>query len=323
MSMAELIDADDLSMLATGFEAAMVAAPGAGEADRALFELGWGEVLAASPSQAAATAFTVLGATGSAASLLDDVVAAALGLEASPERCMVFPAPNTSAAPARHGDVVAIDGLVSGRIDTATTAVVAFDDGTIASVDAGPVRPPEADALDPGGAYRRARVELDRALLDPLAVSGDWSAAVPTARVALAHQLLGGARTMLDQAREHAIDRVQFGRPVASFQAVRHKLAEAFVAIEGAAAVTEVSSGDVDPLVATLAKSLAGKAARTTATHAQQVLAGIGFTTDHPFHRWLKRTLVLDTLFGSSSTLPAEIGADLLRRGRAPRLVEL
>ena len=74
---------------------------------------------------------------------------------------------------------------------------------------------------------------------------------------------------------------------------------------------------------AALAKSLAGQAARSTATHAQQVLAGIGFTTDHPFHRWLKRTLVVDGLFGSASTLPAEIGAELLARGGAPRLLEL
>ncbi|MBW3563023.1 MAG: hypothetical protein KY437_11065, partial [Actinobacteria bacterium] len=92
---------------------------------------------------------------------------------------------------------------------------------------------------------------------------------------------------------------------------------------EAAVAVAETCDAGVDVLVPALAKSLAGKGARTTATHAQQVLAGIGFTTEHPFHRWLKRSLVVDTLFGSSSSLPTEIGAELLRRGGAPRLVEL
>ncbi len=150
-----------------------------------------------------------------------------------------------------------------------------------------------------------------------------WDGAVAAGRVALAHQLIGGARWMLDAARTHAVDREQFGRSVASFQAVRHKLAESLVAIEGAASVTNACNDDVDPLLAALAKSLAGKAARTTATNAQQVLAGIGFTTDHEFHRWLKRTLVIDTVLGSSSSIPTEIGAELLARGGAPRLLEL
>ena len=75
-----------------------------------------------------------------------------------------------------------------------------------------------------------------------------------------------------------------------------------------------------------MAKSLAGRAARATAGHTQQVLAGIGFTTDHPFQLRLKRALTVDVLFGSASSLPAEIGAELLARGHAagviPQLVE-
>ena len=80
---------------------------------------------------------------------------------------------------------------------------------------------------------------------------------------------------------------------------------------------------DPDPMLAALAKSLAGQAARTTATHAQQVLAGIGFTAEHRFHYWLKRMLVVDTLFGSASSIPAEIGHHLLSEGTAPRLIQL
>ena len=141
---------------------------------------------------------------------------------------------------------------------------------------------------------------------------------------ALAHQLIAIARLMLGQARQHAVDRVQFGRAIASFQAVRHKLAESLVVIEGAAAVAEAgTAAECDPLTAAMAKSLAGRAASTTATHAQQVLAGIGFTTDHPFHLALKRLLVVDTLFGSARTLPSEIGRSLLAQRGAPRLVEL
>src|SRR5262249_43292406 len=98
---------------------------------------------------------------------------------------------------------------------------------------------------------------------------------------------------------------------------------DALVEIEGAASVASACDDGSDPLMAALAKSLAGFAALTTARHAQQVLAGIGFTTEHPFQLSLKRVLVVDTLFGSASSLPEEIGFDLIARGAVPRLIEL
>ncbi|MET0661554.1 MAG: acyl-CoA dehydrogenase family protein [Ilumatobacteraceae bacterium] len=324
------IDADDLAMLADGFASAMRAAPGPGEADATLFDLGWGELLAAAPRQGAAMAFTGLGATGSAAAIVDDVVAQALGLDVSPTTCVALPRPHRAEPPAtRAGDVIRLDGLVSARIDAADTVVVAIAAGEgpgveLVSVAAENLRTGPVAGLDPGAPYRRLVIDLPAdALGSRWDGSGVWEAAVAAGRVALAHQLIGGARWMLDAARTHAVDREQFGRSVASFQAVRHKLAESLVAIEGAASVANACTDDVDPLLAAVAKSLAGKAARTTATHAQQVLAGIGFTTDHEFHRWLKRTLVVDTVLGSSSSIPTEIGNELLARGGAPRLLEL
>ena len=80
-------------MLAEGFASAMLAAPGPGEADAALFDLGWGELLTAAPSQGAAMAFTALGATGSSAAIIDDVLAQALGLDVAPTTCVALPAP--------------------------------------------------------------------------------------------------------------------------------------------------------------------------------------------------------------------------------------
>jgi alkylation response protein AidB-like acyl-CoA dehydrogenase len=72
-----------------------------------------------------------------------------------------------------------------------------------------------------------------------------------------------------------------------------------------------------------LAKSLAGRAARIAATQCQQVLAGVGFTAEHPFHRYLARTVVLDRVLGSAAELPAQIGAELAAAGAIPRLAEL
>jgi hypothetical protein len=139
-------------------------------------------------------------------------------------------------------------------------------------------------------------------------------------RRALGWWLVGSGRTMLSLAREHALGRTQFGRPVASFQAIRHKLAETLVAIEGAEATLGAATDDFTSL---LAKAAAGHAALTAAKHCQQVLGGIGFTNEHQLHRHIKRVLVLDGLLGSARELTREAGAVLRKQGNAPRLVDL
>jgi hypothetical protein len=139
-------------------------------------------------------------------------------------------------------------------------------------------------------------------------------------RRALGWWLVGSSRAMLALARDHALSRTQFGKPVASFQAIRHRLAETLVAIEGAEATLHASTDDFTSL---LAKAAAGQAALTAAKHCQQVLGGIGFTNEHELHRHVKRVLVLDGLIGSARELTREAGATLRAHGSAPRLVEL
>lgn len=143
------------------------------------------------------------------------------------------------------------------------------------------------------------------------------------ARRAVAWWLIGASRAMLALARQHALDRVQFGRPIAGFQAVRHRLAEVLVAIEGAEATLDLPGEDNPDLTALLAKAAAGKAALTTAKHCQQVLGGIGFTAEHELHHHVKRVLVLDGLLGSSRELTKRAGAGLRARGSTPRLAHL
>ena len=143
---------------------------------------------------------------------------------------------------------------------------------------------------------------------------------VAEARLAVGWWLVGSARAMLALARQHALDRVQFGKPIASFQAVRHRLAETLVAIEGAEATLTLPGTDNPDLTALLAKAAAGKAALTAAKHCQQVLGGIGFTEEHDLHVHVKRALVLDGLLGSSRELTRKAGAGLRARGSVPRL---
>jgi hypothetical protein len=146
---------------------------------------------------------------------------------------------------------------------------------------------------------------------------------LPDARRAIGWWLVGSARAMLTLARQHALDRVQFGRPISGFQAVRHRLAETLVAIEGAEATLTLPGADDPDLTALLAKAAAGKAALTAAKHCQQVLGGIGFTAEHDLHHHVERVLVLDGLLGSSRELTKKAGAGLRARGSAPRLAQL
>ena len=128
---------------------------------------------------------------------------------------------------------------------------------------------------------------------------------------------------MLDLARSHAVERVQFGRPIARFQAVRHRLADVLVAVEVLEATLAAADDEPATATAALAKATAGRTARLVATNCQQVLAGIGFTTDHPFHRYLKRTMLLDGLFGAADDIAVDLGRQLLATRRVPTLIDL
>jgi alkylation response protein AidB-like acyl-CoA dehydrogenase len=148
--------------------------------------------------------------------------------------------------------------------------------------------------------------------------AADWLAATALGQLALGNELVGAGRTMLELARTHALERMQFGRPIGSFQAVRHRLAESLVALEAAAALLDAAWEDLSPVTSAMAKAFAGRSVRTVARHAQQVLAGIGFTTEHPLHRSIRRTIVLDQLLGSGSALTRTLGTDILATATLP-----
>jgi alkylation response protein AidB-like acyl-CoA dehydrogenase len=167
------------------------------------------------------------------------------------------------------------------------------------------------EGLDPRlGLVEVEGTELSVGAGSPL--SGAWSSAVALAQVALAHEMVGAARKMLDLARAHALERVQFGQPISDFQAVRHRLADTLVAIEAAQSMLEAAWRDRSAETAAMAKALAGRGTRVAARHCQQVLAGIGFTTEHDFHHYVRRVFVLDQLFGVARSLTRDLGVHLL-----------
>jgi alkylation response protein AidB-like acyl-CoA dehydrogenase len=132
---------------------------------------------------------------------------------------------------------------------------------------------------------------------------------VAAGRRALAHELVGVGSTMLSMTVEHVSERVQFDRPLGSFQAVKHQLADVHLWQEIAVLSAEVAWEDCGPQSAALAKAAAIRFTRSARASCQQLLGGMGFTWEHDFHRYLRRALTLEPLLGGAPDLHGELGA--------------
>ena len=124
------------------------------------------------------------------------------------------------------------------------------------------------------------------------------------AAVALAAEQVGGAQRVLDMSVQYAKDRVQFGRPIGSFQAIKHKCADMLLEVESAksaayyAAWCAAELNDELPEVACLAKAYCSEAYFHSAAENIQIHGGIGFTWEHPAHLYFKRAKSSELLFG-------------------------
>ena len=127
------------------------------------------------------------------------------------------------------------------------------------------------------------------------------------AAVALAFEQVGGAQQCLDMSVEYAKVRIQFGRPIGSFQAIKHKCADMLVQVESAKSAAyyagwAASEGNEElKIVAPLAKSYCSDAFFFCASESIQVHGGIGFTWEHDAHLYFKRAKTDQLLFGDSS----------------------
>jgi hypothetical protein len=295
--------------------------------DTALLELGWHDALTLDPQTAVATLFTLQGSEHASSSSLDHVLVQGLGLKGSPVRGAVLPFLGQWVPPGElDGDDLVVRGLGSAALlaQEETLVVARADGAVIATVvpTAEMARRPIHGMDSELGLFEvngRLHGLAARHELPPSA----WSSSVALCQLAVGHELIGAARKMLELARLHAVERTQFGQIIGKFQAVRHRLAETLVALEAADAMIGAAWEDGSPTTAAVAKALAGRSGRTAARHCQQVLAGIGFTTEHEFHRYVRRILVLDALFGGSRSLTKELGGELLTSQRLPALVPL
>jgi alkylation response protein AidB-like acyl-CoA dehydrogenase len=152
---------------------------------------------------------------------------------------------------------------------------------------------------------RQARVRLDGA---PATVLASGPEAIARARdlrsVAIAVESVGAAARCLDQTVAYLKERVQFGKPIGSFQALKHRCADLATELEAARSTAYYATWAVDgapeelPVVAPLAEAVAGTALLHVAAEAIQMHGGIGFTWEHDAHMYLKRAKANELLAG-------------------------
>ena len=207
-----------------------------------------------------------------------------------------------------HGEAdFVLDGAAAAHLVVAARTPDGCDLFLVAG-DAEGVQTKALETLDPTRA--QARVTFDGAPGTPLTTGGAGAAAVAAgldvALVVLAAEQVGGAAACLDLAVEYAKLRQQFSRPIGSFQAIKHKLADLLLLVEmGRSAVDRAMAAEHDPArlaeAAAVAKIWCSDAYTTVATENVQIHGGIGFTWEHDAHLYFRRARADEQLLGDAT----------------------
>jgi alkylation response protein AidB-like acyl-CoA dehydrogenase len=203
----------------------------------------------------------------------------------------------------------AAETLFAGTQDWAKAAEAGLFDVLVAEADGGSgLTMVEACAV----AEAAGRHNFPGPVVETLARNGDTE----RSRVLAAAMLVGLAERMLSMTVAYAQSREQFGRPIASFQAVQHRLADMAVAVESMRSLAYLAQLGAAPAAA--AKAHASAAAREVAESALQVHGGIGFTAEHELSGYFLRTLELRAAWGDEHALRRELGQRLLQLETVP-----
>ena len=153
---------------------------------------------------------------------------------------------------------------------------------------------------------RFAEFRFDQVPAARLGTLDDWQAEriYDTALVALANEMAGGAKALLDATVAYTRTRVQFGRTIGSFQAIKHRLADLLVDVElakvaGYQAAAALAAGEDVSANASLAKFVTADAYMGAAREAIQLHGGIGFTWEHDTHLWYRRAKSSEVFLGT------------------------
>lgn len=239
---------------------------------------------------------------------------------------VTLPAPSAAAAPVQADGLFVPHMPFADVVDLLLLPVATADGGValaaVETANASVTRRNSVDltrsmgevCVDAAALAAAERIALDPATLDRLR---------DRAAVALASDAIGGSGAVLARTVEYLCVREQFGRPIGSFQALKHRAASWKVLLEAATALVRhaadaVAAGEPEAsTMASCAKYYACDSYAATSADAIQLHGGIGFTWEHACHLFLKRAKLNQLLFGSS-TLHKERVASLAFAGSAP-----
>ena len=180
------------------------------------------------------------------------------------------------------------------------------------------VERPQVEVVETLDVTRRiTRIDFDDTLAEPVGFDGDhtgvWRRVVEDGVIALSAELLGTMEASFDLAIEYAKNRVQFDRPIATFQATKHKAAELLERIELTrvgvhyAAWASDAEEPVRAEAAAMVKSFAGRAANEVTGEGIQIHGGVGFTWDCDAHLYYRRAKANDLLLGYHGTWRTQV----------------
>lgn len=291
-----------------------------------LAELGWDEAVSDDEAAAVELLFTEQGKGCVASAALDGVMIAAAGGDlldptAAEQLLVVHPIGNLTSLIV--GDRLYADGVaLSEPPPTGSYALAVDGDAKVYTMTTADIAPAtQVVGFDPASSLRRVRFEI--AIDDALERKSEWENATAAARRALASELIGNGQAMLDLAVEHVGQRMQFGRPIGANQTPRHRLADAYVQLSAAQELVRIAWTSGTPWDASVAKTYAGYAVETTSRACLQVCGAIGLTSEHALGGYVKRSRVLDALYGGWRHAMQGIGEQLLAARAIPRGVRV
>jgi Acyl-CoA dehydrogenase, C-terminal domain len=317
------MDSDELALVRASLRNVLHTSDAA-DLTAALVSSGWVEVLVADPAVAIGVLAEEQGSALLAGPVVDVAMLHGADLDIDPTVAIVLPPLHAGEPMSAHAvaDGWAVDGLVLAGHGRADRFVVTSLTGLL-MVPASGLRFSPVAGGDVGLGLHRANGVVPTSQVEVVGDEAARAAALAAGRRALASELVGGAGQMLANTVEYVMQRHQYGRAIGSFQSVKHRLADVHVAITAARSGVAASWQHRDPLTAMAAKCLAGRAHQLASTHCHQVHGGIAFTTEHGFHRWIRRGQLLDSLLGTSVHLNDEIGRHLINSAAVPRVPAL
>jgi hypothetical protein len=303
-----MIDDEIATLVRNSLREALAGSPK--DISAALAEFDWQDLLYTDESFAFTALFEEQGYLAADTNALDVAIATVLGLDGRAP--VLWPSTADASAEDIGGSgVVLIEGVSLHGPLNATGNILAPVAGRLQMLAMSSIEQVAMGGMARGSAWMRARVWGTSTT-----EFGPWRDIEWRARLAIASELVGLSRRIIDLAADQVSARRQFGRPIASNQAVRFRLAEAHVEMVGAQALIAAAWQDRLPAAADWAKAVAGSAHDAVAKHAMQVCGAIGLSEEHPLPGLVRRGMALDALLGSASSRQLQIGKELFAHQR-------